>query len=507
MVTLIVVLYVTASFGLLIYSANCYALLALFLRRRTQNRGEAGRHGDYERENGGVPIVTTQIPIYNEANVAERALRAVAAIEYPLDRHQIQVLDDSTDETRAIVDRTAQELRDAGHWIDVVRRRDRSGFKAGALAAGLGVARGELIAIFDADFVPPQDFLARTVPFFAKDDKLGIVQARWGHLNDEESILTRAQAIGIDGHFMIEQSARTFNGLLMNFNGTAGVWRRQAIDEAGGWEGDTLTEDLDLSYRAQLAGWRTHYLADVVAPAELPPTVTAFKSQQFRWAKGSMQTAVKLLPRIWRSRYSPWVKLQAALHLTHYAVHPLMLVVAMLAAPVMWLVPEMPRGAQAAIVGMILISMMGPNSLYLTSQRMLYPNWWQRIAWFPALMCIGVGIAVSNTRAVIEALVGRESEFVRTPKRGDGAKAKTYRVKTPILPWIELTLGAYCTISLCAYLSLGKLVLSPFLFVYAAGFTIIGIAGLRESRNGAVERQPSAPLRFPRPAGAQRHAA
>lgn len=487
---LLVVVYVAASLGLAIYGLNCYVMVALFLRRRDAVaagdvviREAAARFADP----ASLPIVTTQIPLYNEANVAERALRAAAAIDYPLDRHEIQVMDDSTDETADIVDRVARELQRAGHWISVVRRTHRRGYKAGALAEGLRLASGEFIAIFDADFVPPPQFLRHTVPFFLVQPQLGIVQARWGHLNAAESLLTRAQALGIDGHFMVEQSARTFNGLLMNFNGTAGLWRRAAILGAGGWSADTLTEDLDLSYRAQLAGWKTHFIETLEAPGELPSTIGAFKSQQFRWAKGSIQTARKLLPRIWRERsLSAWTKLQATLHLTHYCVHPLMLTVALLAVPVMLTLPlYVSGGLRALIVGAMVVSLIAPNALYLASQRALHGRWFRHLAWLPALMCIGVGVALSNTRAIIEGLAGHRSEFVRTPKRGDRART-AYRVKVPVLPWLELVLGAYCFFGVVVYVAADRLFIGPFLLIYAAGFIVTGLMGLEETRRDAV---------------------
>lgn len=498
---LLFVVYAAASLGLLIYGANCYVLVALFLRRRKSSAegnarmiaGEAGRFDRAER----LPRVTTQIPLYNEANVVESALRAAAAIDYPAELHEIQVLDDSTDETQGIVDRVAADLRREGHDVRVLRRKDRSGFKAGALEAGLATARGEFVAIFDADFRPPPQFLRQTLPFFFSAPRLGLVQARWGHLNDRESALTRAQAIGIDGHFMVEQSARTFNGLMMNFNGTAGVWRRAAIDDAGGWSHDTLTEDLDLSYRAQLRGWGTHFVADLEVPAELPASLAAFKSQQFRWAKGSIQTARKLLPRVWRSPLPAWVKLQATLHLTHYVVHPLMLIVAVLALPVMLQLSHVlsPLAMLAVCVAMVL-SIVAPNSLYFASQRALYPReWGRRLLWLPALTCIGIGIAASNSRAVVEALIGRKSEFVRTPKRGERA-TKRYRCAGTVAPWVEVGLGLYCAGSLAVYLAQGRYLIGPFLFLYAAGFLVIGTAGLVESY---LARPSTAPVaRAPR---------
>jgi cellulose synthase/poly-beta-1,6-N-acetylglucosamine synthase-like glycosyltransferase len=494
---LLLTAYGAASLGLFVYGANCYVMMVLFLRCRAAaarrsafvTAAAAPRFAAPE----GLPLVTTQIPIYNEANVAERALRTVAAIDYPRSRHEIQVLDDSTDETRGIVDRVAADLCAQGHWVRVLRRTDRRGFKAGALAAGLESARGEFIAIFDADFTPPAHFLRASLPFFFADDRLALVQGRWGHHNQAESALTRAQAIGIDGHFMVEQTARTFNGLLMNFNGTAGLWRRSAIADGGGWSADTLTEDLDLSYRVQLRGWGTYFLADLEVPGELPGTLAAFKSQQFRWAKGSIQTACKLAPRIRRSRLSPWVRLQAGLHLTHYAIHPLMVVVALLALPVMALVAHrgspLLLGASAAV---ILLSMIAPNSLYLVSQRALYGQWWRRLLWLPALTCLGIGVAVSNSRAVLEALLGRESEFVRTPKRGDQAR-QHYAAGRTVQPWLELGLGGYCAASLWFYVAGGSYLIAPLLALYAVSFLVVGTVGVAETLRSRGADRPHRP--------------
>lgn len=490
---LLLAVYAAASLALFAFGLNCYVLLALFLRRRSAATAFNAKVFAADLLGpvgcGLCPLVTTQIPLYNEANVAERAIRAVAAIEYPRDRHEIQVLDDSTDVTSAIVDRITAELRAAGHWITVLRRADRTGFKAGALQAALRLAKGEYIAIFDADFVPRADFLRQTVPFLLLDRGLGLVQGRWGHLNADDSLLTRTQAIGIDGHFMIEQSARAFNGLMMNFNGTAGIWRRQAIEDAGGWSADTLTEDLDLSYRAQLAGWRTHFVAEAVVPAELPGDIAAFKSQQYRWAKGSIQTAMKLLPPVWRSTLGGWVKVQATLHLTHYMIHPLMLTVALLALPVLWLFPgDLPWGLLVALSATLLVALMAPGSLYLTSQQVLHRRWMRQLGWMPAMMCLGVGLAVSNSRGVIEALLGVTSAFVRTPKRGAVLRIG-YRSSNAVMPWVELGLGLYCTAAIAVNLSLERYFVSPFLVIYAVGFSTVALSGLREeskARRAAV---------------------
>ena len=427
-----------------------------------------------------LPHVTTQIPLYNEANVAERVIVAVAAIDYPTNKHEIQILDDSTDETCTIVDQIAASLRKQGKDISVFRRKNRQGYKAGALAEGMTVCKGEFIAIFDSDFVPKPDYLHQTIPPLLADEKLAFVQARWGHLNTSYSALTQAQSIGIDGHFMIEQSTRAFNGFFMNFNGTAGVWRKKAIYDAGGWQADTLTEDMDLSYRCQLVGWRASFLVDVVVPAELPETYTAFKSQQFRWAKGSIQTAIKLYPRVLRSQASIMSKIQAFLHLTHYCIHPIMALLSILTLPVLLtLNVNVPWQIMVLCMVCILVAICGPSTLYLTSQIVTKAGF-KRLLFFPVLMCVGVGIALSNTRAVFEALMNIKSGFIRTPKRGNYEK-KQYRVNTPILPIFEILLGLYCVVSLFYYIEAKQYMVGPFLLIYACGFLLIGIRSLRES--------------------------
>ncbi|WP_287245500.1 glycosyltransferase, partial [Okeania sp. SIO1H5] len=283
--------------------------------------------------------MTTQLPVYNEANVIERLIHAVCEMDYPKEKHEIQVLDDSTDGSEKISERVVQEMQAKGFDIKLIHRTKRTHYKAGALNEGMDVCKGEFVAIFDADFVPPKDYLLKCIPFLYKNPKVGLVQARWGHLNSGQSPITLAQSIGIDGHFVIEQSARSWGRLFMNFNGTAGIWRKSAIRDAGGWEGDTLTEDMDLSYRAQLAGWEMEFVYDVVVPAELPADINAFKSQQYRWAKGSIQTAIKLLPKVLSSQAPLTVKLQSILHTTHYMIHPLMIITAILATPLLLFYP------------------------------------------------------------------------------------------------------------------------------------------------------------------------
>jgi cellulose synthase/poly-beta-1,6-N-acetylglucosamine synthase-like glycosyltransferase len=476
---ILLVIYCLAALGVLVYGLNCYVMIALF--HRVRGRASARRQ-PVSPGNGGIaqrpdlPSVITQIPVYNEMNVVERAMRAACGMCYPRDRHLVQVLDDSTDGTRALIDRVAADLKGTGARIQVIRRADRVGFKAGALAEGMRCARGDLLAVFDADFVPPRDFLYRTVGFFLADPALGLVQTRWGHLNRCRSLLTRAQAIGIDGHFMVEQAARNWNGLFMNFNGTAGLWRREAIEAGGGWQWDTLTEDMDLSYRTQLAGWQTVYLPDIVVPAEIPEDMRAFKSQQFRWAKGSIQTALKLMPAILSAPVPRFKKLQAFFHMTHYMVHPLMLVLATLALPVLLTLQVSLSTEIFVIFGVILcFSLIAPNALYLVSQQAAYRDWKRRIWGIPALAVIGVGIAVSNTRAVSEALLGVESDFIRTPKRGERSLKAYGKRNFPWIALVEMVLGCYCLVSFSVYLSAGKYLVGPFLAVYAAGFLYTGL--------------------------------
>lgn len=479
---LIIGFYFLTALVLMIYGLNCYLMVFLFQRGRKKAQiyrnlvTECYRHSE---EDNDWPAVTTQIPIYNEYNVAPRVMRAAASMTYPEGRHEVQVLDDSNDETRQLIDQTTRALRAEGVDIRVIRRKNREGFKAGALAEGLKSARGELIAIFDADFVPPRDYLQRNVPFFLEDPRLGLLQARWGHLNRKRSLLTRIQSIGIDGHFMIEQSARNWSGLFMNFNGTAGVWRKTAIEESGGWQWDTLTEDMDLSYRVQFRGWHTLYVPDVVVPAEIPEDVGAFKSQQFRWAKGSVQTAMKLLPEVFGSNVSLFKKVEAFFHLTHYLVHPLMVIMALLALPVLLMLKfSLNPFIFAALALLLLTAMAAPSTLYLISQRASYGKGWiRRVVYLPFLVAVGIGIAISNTRAVLEALMGHESPFVRTPKKGDREFLR-YRIRLPWSGMLEILLGIYCAGSLGYYLAAGKYLVGPFLAAYATGFLFVGLLTL-----------------------------
>lgn len=476
-------LFAVSTIALSIYGLHLYVLVYLFRRRvgsvRESQRETIEAYGR-DRPDERWPIVTTQIPIYNEKDVAGRIINCVAAMDYPAGRHEIQVLDDSTDETCDIIDRVVGRLRAAGVDVCVLRRADRKGYKAGALANGMETARGTYVAIFDADFVPPRDFLRRAVPLLEDAPDLACLQGRWGHTNRGESWLTEVQAMGIDGHFAIEQGARAWNGLMMNFNGTAGVWRAAAIvdPKVGGWSGDTLTEDLDLSYRAQLAGWRLDYCLDLECPAELPGTVVALKSQQRRWATGSIQVACKLLPRIWRAPLTLGQKVEATLHLTHYSVTVWMLLLAIVARPMLLVFSDGRLFGQWFWVAwsVILFSAFAPSLVYAYARYTLEGRW-NGLRNIPSMLVLGCGMCLNNAVAVVRGLYLQGGEFVRTPKSGsaDGrACASSYRVSTTNLWLVELALGVYSLLSFVLYFNEYHRVFSFFLMLYAIGFLLIG---------------------------------
>ncbi|MCZ6596124.1 MAG: glycosyltransferase [Planctomycetota bacterium] len=458
--------------------ANAYlgtlAVLALYGLHRLSMilrfRWEPSREADPVAPDHELPLVTLQLPLYNERTVAARVIRAAGALDYPPERLEIQVLDDSTDETRGIVDREVAALRERGLDAKVVRRPDRHGYKAGALDFGQRTARGELIAIFDADFTPRPDFLRSMVGRFA-DPCVGMVQARWEHENRDESVLTRAQSILLDGHFVIEHKVRHDHGLYFNFNGTAGVWRRAAITDAGGWQHDTLTEDLDLSYRAQLAGWRFVYEPLVLAPAEVPPDIAAFKSQQHRWAKGSVQVGRKLLGRILRAKVPLRVKFEALAHLTGNAGYPLVLALAIL------LPLSISEHARFGGWGHILFFLFCTFSVvlfYETSQRAIGRTGWQRLRDVPAGISLGIGMCVSQTRAVLEGFFRETGAFVRTPKRGDAPAARRYTARLKGLPGIEILLALWFAWACWSAVEQGLWGTLPFLLLFFSSFAWVG---------------------------------
>ncbi len=477
------VLYLFCAVLLAVYGFNSL-MLTLFYRRVQGRRIEPPPLPDPP------PRVCVQLPIYNERHVAARLIKAVAALDYPHDRLQIQVLDDSTDETQRIVQRAVARYRRRGLDIVQLHRKQRQGFKAGALAEGLAQVNAELIAIFDADFIPPPDFLRRTVSYFS-DPRLGCVQTRWDHLNRDYSPLTRAQAMGIDAHFVIEQTARHRAGFFINFNGTAGLWRRACIEAVGGWQGDTLTEDLDLSYRAQLRGWRFMYLPQVAVPAEIPAQLEALKRQQFRWAKGSIQTAIKLMGPLLRST-QPWpIKLEGAIHLTGYLVHPLMLLMLLLTLPVSFIY----RSWVFVFLPFVVVAAIGPPLLNVVAQLDRKRRWRDTLPTLFSLLLLGTGLSANCSRAVAEAVLGIGSEFRRTPKfavrrRSDRWQASTYALHCSPMVWIELFLSAFALFSLAmSWRWQGWRGLSPWLMLYTLGFAYVGGLGLAQAWHRQRTRQ------------------
>jgi len=436
------------------------------------------------------PRVTVQLPIYNERYVVERLVDAVAQFDYPRELIDIQVLDDSTDLTQELARDCVERHQALGVHITYLHRDNREGFKAGALQEGLKVAAGELVAIFDADFIPPIDFLRRTVPYFA-DANIAMVQTRWSYINRNHSKLTEVEAILLDGHFAIEHSSRYRSGLFFNFNGTAGVWRRSAIEDAGGWQHDTLTEDTDLSYRAQLRGWRFLYFPEIECPSELPVEMNAFKSQQARWAKGLMQTAKKLLFRVLRSDVPGAVKAEAFFHLTANISYPLMVFLSIILLPAM-IVRFYQGWFQVLTIDLPLFiaSTCSISSFYLAAERAFYPRTWKRTFWYlPFVMALGIGLSVRNALAVMEAIFGVKSEFVRTPKyrvEADGGNRnawvnKSYRKSAGLLPYLEVALGVYFAAAVVYSVQMENYATVPFLILFVWGYLYTGVMSLAQT--------------------------
>src|SRR6188508_2898539 len=466
--TLVLATYFFVLVILAVYGWHRYYLVYLYMKNK--DKVPVPAHPLIE-----LPVVTIQLPLYNEMYVADRLIDAVCQIDYPRELLEIQVLDDSTDETCSVAERAVRRNAVQGVDIKYIHRTDRTGYKAGALEAGMAVARGEYIAIFDADFIPPADFLQRTVHFFT-DAKVGMVQARWGHINQDYSLLTKIQSILLDGHFVLEHGGRNRAGHFFNFNGTAGIWRRTAIVDAGGWQHDTLTEDLDLSYRAQLRGWKFVFLPDLIAPAEVPVEMNSFKSQQHRWAKGSVQTCLKVLPRILASDLPLSVKAEAFFHLTANFNYPLMCVLSILMAPAMVIRYNMGLYEMLLIdVPLFFAATASVANFYLVCQREIHRDWLARLKYLPFLMSIGIGLSINNTRAVFEALFNKQSEFARTPKyhiegQADEWIGKKYRQTVLVQPMIELTLGLYFTATVFYALANGIYGTLPFLVLFQLGF-------------------------------------
>ncbi|HET9087165.1 MAG TPA: cellulose synthase family protein [Acidobacteriaceae bacterium] len=471
------------------YGLHRYQLVWLYYKHKKNATHEP------LREFAELPFITVQLPIYNEQFVIDRLIDACCNLDYPRDRREIQVLDDSTDETQqvaaAIVERYRAGCKGAPQPIVYIHRDNRYGYKAGALDNGLKTAKGELVAIFDADFVPPRTWLMQVVHHLA-DPGIGMVQTRWTHMNRGYSFLTQVEAILLDGHFVLEHGGRSRANVFFNFNGTAGMWRRTAIEEAGGWQHDTLTEDTDLSYRAQMKGWRFKYLQDVECPAEVPIEMTAFKTQQARWAKGLIQTSKKILPRILRSDLPFHTKLEAFYHLTANISYPLMIVLSILLMPAM-IIRFYQGWFQMLLIDMplFLASTFSISSFYLVSQKELFPRtWYKTFLYLPFLMALGIGLTLTNSVAVLEALFGVKSSFKRTPKyrvakKGEKSQAAKYRKRLGIVPWIELAIGSYFALTIWYAMANGNYFTVPFLFLFFMGYWYTGLLSLLQ---GTFER-------------------
>jgi len=481
------VLILLASYGL-----HRYTLVYLYYRKRKNAVVEPAASF------AELPRVTVQLPIFNEQYVVDRLLQAVTRLEYPREKLEIQLLDDSTDETVEVARGLVEHYAAQGYPVTYHHRSNRAGFKAGALHEGLQAARGEFVAIFDADFVPPPDFLLRIIHHFT-DPTVGMVQTRWTHINRNYSFLTEVEAILLDGHFVLEHSARARHKVFFNFNGTAGVWRRQAIEDAGGWQHDTLTEDTDLSYRAQLKGWKFIYRQDVECPAELPVEMTAFKTQQARWAKGLIQTGKKILPRVLKSEQPFRVKLEAWYHLTANLSYPLMVILSVLLLPAM--VIRFYQGWFQMLyidIPLFLASTFSISSFYLVSQRELFPRTWPRtFLYLPFLMALGIGLTVTNTRAVLEALIGKQSAFARTPKyrvesKKDKVQATKYRKRLGWVPWVELLIGSYFALTVLYAMQNENYLTVPFLLLFVVGYWYTGLMSLLQGRFSGLSLRPAA---------------
>lgn len=474
---LVLILYTFSLSVLLIFSSHGFIML--FYQHKNRNKLKQKLHVIDTSK-----VVTIQLPLFNEMYVAERLINAVCKLDYPKDKLEIQVLDDSTDETISIVANIVKQKKEEGFLISHIQRVNRAGFKAGALKNGLAETKGEFIAIFDADFIPPTDFLTNTLPHFYTK-KVGMVQTRWGHLNENFSLLTRVQAFALDGHFAIEQNVRNDAGFFINFNGTGGVWRKECIEDAGNWENDTLTEDLDLSYRAQLKGWEFVYLKDVTTPAELPAEMSALKSQQFRWTKGAIETAKKLLPKIWLSDLSLRIKLQSTFHLTNNFVFPFVLVVALLNLPLLFIKHSGNFDTYFQYSSLFIIAFISTFLLYITAQKNIYLDWKRRILIFPVFLSGTMGLALNNTKAVLEGVFNKKSEFVRTPKFVANSTIKVVNKyvsgnKVSFLLFIEITFAIYSLIGVITSIYFLELAALPFNLMFFFGFFSVSALSLKQ---------------------------
>ncbi len=482
--TAIFTIYTITVLCLMVYGFHSYFMIILFYikqKKARHNVTDTVKEFYNKVEDKDLPLITVQLPVYNESDVIKRLMLSATQIDYPKDKFEIQVVDDSTDNTVQIIDDYIKELKVSTNVnIYAVRRKTREQFKAGALANGLKCAKGEYVAIFDADFIIPENFLRRSIAQIHNKPEIACIQSRWGHLNRFENWLTKAQSIALDAHFAASQGARNYNNLCMNFNGTAGMWRISAIDAVGGWSGDTLTEDMDLSYRVQLHGYKMAFDYDLVCPAELPNGMMAFKTQQKRWAKGAVETGIKLLPSIIKSKNLTFhQKFEAFMHLTNNFAAVLMIVLTVLTLPVLIAAPQINYGAYLPFLWTIVIlASLAPCALYTGSGAAQQKGFFS-FRNFPLMIAVGTGLCVNNAVAVFEAVMGKKSAFIRTPKSGSldtASKSSRYKVSNNLaLGIIELILGIYCFITFGIYVLHYQYFFGFFIGAYAVGLFIFGL--------------------------------
>lgn len=507
---IVLVVYGIALLLLSLVSLNRYVLITFYRRNRARWLDHPPALTNEE-----LPRVALQLPIYNERYVLGRLLRSAIEIDYPRDRLSIQLLDDSTDDTKELARSLVHRYGAQGFDITHIHRTNREGFKSGALENGLTKTTAEYIALFDADFVIPPDFIRAMLPHM-RDPKVGIAQARWGYLNEEYSTLTRATVLGLDAQFAIEQPGRAFGGLLLGFNGTGTMLRTQCITDAGGWQHDTITEDLDLSYRAQLAGWRITYVPGVVCPSELPADIHGLKAQQFRWTKGTQETAKKMLPPLMRSNLSPWLKLQGALHLLSNSTYPVLLLIGIINPLVVVIAHRSNVRIAWPISAYFIFSLFGTYSYHAEAEHALHKDWLRRMAYFPAFLAQSIGLSVNNAKAALEAWFGIKSGFIRTPKydlthRGQRWHQLQYRSRFSWTVFMELALAIYTTAGLGYAFATHEYGATPFLILFAAGYWMVAGYSIRHglvhvswrTRAGANRVEELAEAMLPEPIGAR----